>query len=214
MSSRPRSNGTVPRGRELRRRQLRAVPGRERRPAPARDRGRRWPCGPRRGGASRWASRRLRCQQPFSGHRRQGPEPDARLSVRCRRRGALTANHPASAALPPKSGPRHFAFHPNGRWVFTINEQAATITTFAWDAKSGSLTASAACRRDRRGHDRLDGGDRRAPQRPVRVWLEPRARQHRGVQRRRRRRADAWSSTSRRAARRRAISPSIPPAAG
>jgi 6-phosphogluconolactonase len=55
--------------------------------------------------------------------------------------GGLRANDPASTALPPKSGPRHFAFHPNARWVFTISEQAATITTFAWNAKSGTLTA-------------------------------------------------------------------------
>lgn len=53
--------------------------------------------------------------------------------------GQLTANQPPSAPLPPGSGPRHFAFHPNGRWLFTINEQGATITTFAWDAKAGSL---------------------------------------------------------------------------
>jgi 6-phosphogluconolactonase len=55
--------------------------------------------------------------------------------------GTLKANEPASAALPPKSGPRHFAMHPNGKWLFTIAEQAATITTFAWDPKAGSLTA-------------------------------------------------------------------------
>jgi 6-phosphogluconolactonase len=55
--------------------------------------------------------------------------------------GSLTPNQPASAALPPGSGPRHFAFHANGRWLFTIAEQAATISTFAWDRKSGSLTA-------------------------------------------------------------------------
>lgn len=54
--------------------------------------------------------------------------------------GALTPNQPPSAALPRGSGPRHFAFHPNGRWVFTINEQAATITTFAWEQKAGTLT--------------------------------------------------------------------------
>jgi 6-phosphogluconolactonase len=54
--------------------------------------------------------------------------------------GALTPNQPPSATLPRGSGPRHFAFHPNGRWVFTINEQAATITTFAWEQKSGTLT--------------------------------------------------------------------------
>ncbi len=54
--------------------------------------------------------------------------------------GRLTANQPPSAALPSGSGPRHFAFHPNGTWLFAINELAATITTFSWDKKSGSLT--------------------------------------------------------------------------
>jgi 6-phosphogluconolactonase len=57
-------------------------------------------------------------------------------------KGVLAPNQPPSAALPPGSGPRHFAFHPNGRWLFTISEQAATITTFAWDQESGRLTAS------------------------------------------------------------------------
>ena len=57
--------------------------------------------------------------------------------------GAVTPNQPPSAALPPGSGPRHFEFHPNGRWLFTISEQAATITTFSWNATTGSLTASA-----------------------------------------------------------------------
>jgi 6-phosphogluconolactonase len=56
--------------------------------------------------------------------------------------GALTANQPPAAGLPTGSGPRHFAFHPNGRWLFTISEQAATITSFLWDQKSGTLTAS------------------------------------------------------------------------
>lgn len=56
--------------------------------------------------------------------------------------GGLTPNQPSSAALPPGSGPRHFAFHPNGTWLFAINEQAATITTFSWDQGAGKLTAS------------------------------------------------------------------------
>jgi 6-phosphogluconolactonase len=56
--------------------------------------------------------------------------------------GGLTPNQPPSAALPPGSGPRHFAFHPNGTWLFAISEQAATITTFSWDQESGKLTAS------------------------------------------------------------------------
>ena len=56
--------------------------------------------------------------------------------------GGLTPNEPPSAALPTGSGPRHFAFHPNGTWLFAISEQAATITTFSWDQNSGALTAS------------------------------------------------------------------------
>jgi 6-phosphogluconolactonase len=56
--------------------------------------------------------------------------------------GGLTVNQPSSAPLPAGAGPRHFAFHPNGRWLFTISEQAATITTFLWDRESGRLTAS------------------------------------------------------------------------
>jgi len=56
--------------------------------------------------------------------------------------GELTPNQPPSASLPPGAGPRHFAFHPNGSALFAINEQAATITTFSWDAESGRLSAS------------------------------------------------------------------------
>jgi len=56
-------------------------------------------------------------------------------------KGVLTPNRPASASLPPGSGPRHFAFHPNGKWLFAINELASTITTFTWDQAAGKLTA-------------------------------------------------------------------------
>jgi 6-phosphogluconolactonase len=55
-------------------------------------------------------------------------------------KGVLTPNRPASASLPPGSGPRHFAFHPNGKWLFAINELASTITTFTWDQAAGKLT--------------------------------------------------------------------------
>ena len=41
----------------------------------------------------------------------------------------------------PGSGPRHFAFHPNGKWLFAISELSSTITTFEWDQASGRLTA-------------------------------------------------------------------------
>ena len=55
--------------------------------------------------------------------------------------GQLTPSNTPPVMLPPGSGPRHYAFHPGGRWVFTISEQGATITTFAWDATTSGLTA-------------------------------------------------------------------------
>lgn len=39
----------------------------------------------------------------------------------------------------PGSGPRHIAFHPNGRWVYSINELDSTIDRFLWSTTS-SLT--------------------------------------------------------------------------
>jgi 6-phosphogluconolactonase len=52
--------------------------------------------------------------------------------------GKLT-NHqkvPSSAG----AGPRHFAFHPNGRWFYSINEEASTLTFMTYDAATGTLT--------------------------------------------------------------------------
>jgi 6-phosphogluconolactonase len=53
--------------------------------------------------------------------------------------GSLTPGDPPSASLPPGSGPRHFAFHPNGKYAFSISELKSTITSFSWDAKAGRL---------------------------------------------------------------------------
>ena len=36
--------------------------------------------------------------------------------------GTLTPNSPPSTPLAPASGPRHFAFHPNGQFAYVINE--------------------------------------------------------------------------------------------
>ncbi|HKI17238.1 MAG TPA: lactonase family protein [Isosphaeraceae bacterium] len=55
-------------------------------------------------------------------------------------RGKLTPNEPAFAKVAPASGPRHFAFHPNGRFGYVINEIANTVIAFAYDAEKGSLT--------------------------------------------------------------------------
>ena len=36
----------------------------------------------------------------------------------------------------PGSGPRHIAFHPNGRWIYSINEIDSTIDHFLWSTTS------------------------------------------------------------------------------
>lgn len=40
----------------------------------------------------------------------------------------------------PGSGPRHTHFHPNGKWVYSINEMAATVDVLEWNAHAGTLT--------------------------------------------------------------------------
>ncbi|HEU4751893.1 MAG TPA: lactonase family protein, partial [Armatimonadota bacterium] len=54
-------------------------------------------------------------------------------------RGTLTPNEPAFAKVAPGSGPRHFAFHPNGRHAYVINEMKSTVTAFDYDPKRGAL---------------------------------------------------------------------------
>jgi 6-phosphogluconolactonase (cycloisomerase 2 family) len=57
------------------------------------------------------------------------------------KRGTLAANDPPAVSLPPGDGPRHFCFHPNGRWLYSIQEEASTIALFDYDADAGRLTA-------------------------------------------------------------------------
>jgi 6-phosphogluconolactonase len=54
--------------------------------------------------------------------------------------GKLTPNEPAFAQVAPRSGPRHFAFHPGGQFAYVINEMANTVTAFAYDPVKGRLT--------------------------------------------------------------------------
>ncbi len=55
--------------------------------------------------------------------------------------GTLTANDPPAAEVAPGSGPRHFAFHPDGRHAYVINELASTVTAFDYDPAKGALKA-------------------------------------------------------------------------
>lgn len=57
------------------------------------------------------------------------------------KKGTLTANDPASISLPPGDGPRHFHFHPNGKWFYSIQEEGSTIVLFDYDSENGKLTA-------------------------------------------------------------------------
>ena len=54
--------------------------------------------------------------------------------------GALQPNDPPFATVAPGSGPRHTAFHPNGRYVYLINEMGSSIIRFGWDSNRGVLT--------------------------------------------------------------------------
>jgi 6-phosphogluconolactonase len=54
--------------------------------------------------------------------------------------GKLTPHQPPFTNVAPGSGPRHFAFHPQGRFGYVINEMANTVTAFAYDAEKGTLS--------------------------------------------------------------------------
>lgn len=54
-------------------------------------------------------------------------------------KGVLIANKPAYVSLPPGDGPRHFHFHPNGKWFYSIQEEGSTIALFDYDANAGQL---------------------------------------------------------------------------
>jgi 6-phosphogluconolactonase len=56
-------------------------------------------------------------------------------------KGRLTPNEPPAVSLPPGDGPRHFHFHRNGRWFYSIQEEGSTIVLFDWEAVNGRLTA-------------------------------------------------------------------------
>ena len=55
------------------------------------------------------------------------------------KRGKLTPNTPAFAAVKPGAGPRHFKIHPNNKFAYVINELDETVTVFAFDKAIGAL---------------------------------------------------------------------------
>ncbi len=53
--------------------------------------------------------------------------------------GKLTPNDPPSVSLPTGDGPRHFSFHPNGRWLYSVQEEGSTVVAFEYSASNGRL---------------------------------------------------------------------------
>jgi 6-phosphogluconolactonase len=83
------------------------------------------------------------------------PSPDGRFAVAAdlgtdkiyvykldKGKGTITPHDPPFVQAPnPGAGPRHTAFHPNGRILYAINELDNTITAYRWDGRRGALAA-------------------------------------------------------------------------
>ena len=54
--------------------------------------------------------------------------------------GKLMPAETPFVSFPSGDGPRHFAFHPNGEWMYSIQEEASTVEFFHYDSNAGGLT--------------------------------------------------------------------------
>jgi 6-phosphogluconolactonase len=54
--------------------------------------------------------------------------------------GKLTPNTPAAVKTEQYAGPRHFVFSKDGQYVYVLGELSGTVTTYAFDIKTGLLT--------------------------------------------------------------------------
>ena len=54
-------------------------------------------------------------------------------------KGKLKPNDEPWVQTRPGAGPRHFAFHPDGRWAYLVNEIDSTLVPFAYDEVRGTL---------------------------------------------------------------------------
>ncbi len=55
-------------------------------------------------------------------------------------KGTLEPNSTPSASVVAGSGPRHFAFHPDSKHAYAINEMASTVTAFDFDPSKGTFS--------------------------------------------------------------------------
>ncbi|HEV2678043.1 MAG TPA: lactonase family protein [Aliidongia sp.] len=54
--------------------------------------------------------------------------------------GTLSPAAVPFVAVAPGAGPRHLAFHPNGRLVYLLTEESSTLSTYAYNGNTGALT--------------------------------------------------------------------------
>ena len=52
----------------------------------------------------------------------------------------FTPDDPPFAAVTPGGGPRHFDFHPNGKFVYVIQEIGMRVSVYSYDKARGALT--------------------------------------------------------------------------
>lgn len=55
-------------------------------------------------------------------------------------KATLTPHDPPSVSVQPGGGPRHFAFHPSGKFAYANLEMKSAVTAFFYDADKGVLT--------------------------------------------------------------------------
>ena len=55
----------------------------------------------------------------------------------------LTPNDPPYFSSRPGVGPRHIAWHPNHRWLYSVNELDSTVDLLDWNSSAGTLTQRA-----------------------------------------------------------------------
>ncbi len=56
-------------------------------------------------------------------------------------RGTFTPSISGFAKLKPGSGPRHLAFHPNGKFAYVLSEMESSVTAFSYQSKTGAMAS-------------------------------------------------------------------------
>lgn len=54
--------------------------------------------------------------------------------------GKITPARQSFVTVKPGAGPRHFTFHPNGKFVYAVEELTSTVAIFSYQKKTGALT--------------------------------------------------------------------------